>query len=79
MGPVSGRLGAFPGCTAHLSCNSRWVAYTTTLQLGFIKFKISLARVISSANSSVYLHIHTKKNQLQLNTYIQVDRQKLAL
>ena len=61
MGPVSGRPGAFPGCTAHLSCNSRWVAYTTTLQLGFIKFKISLARVISSANSIVYLHIHTQK------------------
>lgn len=62
MGPVSGRPGAFPGCTAHLSCNSRWVAYTTTLQLGFIKFKISLARVISSANSIVLSsHTHTKK------------------
>lgn len=56
MGPVSGHPDAFPGSAAHPSYNSRWVAYTNTPQLGCLKFKISLARVISRVNSPVYLH-----------------------
>lgn len=62
-GPVSGHSGAFPGGAAHLSYNSRWVAYTTTPQLACLKFKISLARVISNVNSTVYLQTEGKKKK----------------
>lgn len=60
MGPASGHPGAFSGCAAHLSYDSRWVAYTSTPQLGCLKFKISLARIISNVNSTVYLHAEKK-------------------
>lgn len=63
MGPVSGHPGAFPGCAAHLSYDSRWVAYTNTPQLGCIKFKISLASIISNVNIAVYLHTGKKKKK----------------
>jgi len=69
VGPVSGHPGAFPGCAAHQSYDSSWVAYTNTPQLGCLEFKTTLARVISNVNSTVYLHTGTKKKKyLQLHT-----------